>query len=297
MFAIGEEELDIRRLIMKILVTGANGQLGYDVCQALTARKVEHKGVGRADFTITDKEKTHDYITNYHPDVVIHCAAWTDVDKAEDENKKAYAVNTEGTQNIAAACKTIDAKMLYISTDYVFPGDGERFYKPDDPTGPLGVYGKTKLGGELAVKALLNHFFIVRISWVFGKNGNNFVKKMLNLAKTKEKINVVCDQIGSPTYTADLAPLLCDMAETDRYGVYHAANEGVCSWAEFAREIFRLAGEKTKVNPVLTSEYPGKAARPLNSRMNKDKLEEMGFSRLPDWHDALRRYMQFSGWQ
>jgi len=277
---------------MKILVTGAGGQLGYDVCRVLAARNIEHKGVDIADFDITDAQAANDYIMGYHPDAVIHCSAWTAVDRAEDELEKVRAVNTGGARNIAAACKAVGAKMLYISTDYVFPGTGERFYEPEDPTGPLGAYGETKLGGEVAVKELLDRFFIVRISWVFGKNENNFVKTMLRLAETKREISVVCDQIGSPTYTADLAPLLCDMVLTDKYGVYHATNEGVCSWAEFAQEIFRLAGKNVKVNPVPTSEYPAKAARPLNSRMSKDKLEKMGFSRLPDWHDALRRYLE-----
>ena len=276
---------------MKILVTGVGGQLGYDVCKVLTARNIEHKGVDIADFDITDTKATREYIMNYCPDAVIHCSAWTAVDKAEDEIGKVRTVNTEGPRNIAAACKEIGAKMLYISTDYVFPGTGERFYEPEDPTGPLGAYGETKLGGELAVKELLEKYFIVRISWVFGMTGNNFVKTMLRLAETKTELNVVCDQIGSPTYTADLAPLLCNMIMTEKYGVYHATNEGVCSWAEFAQEIFRLAGKNVKVNPVSTSEYPTKAARPLNSRMSKDKLEKMGFARLPDWHDALARYI------
>lgn len=276
---------------MKILVTGVGGQLGYDVCKVLTARNIEHKGVDIADFDITDTKATREYIMNYCPDAVIHCSAWTAVDKAEDEIGKVRTVNTEGPRNIAAACKEIGAKMLYISTDYVFPGTGERFYEPEDSTGPLGAYGETKLGGELAVKELLEKYFIVRISWVFGMNGNNFVKTMLRLAETKTELNVVCDQIGSPTYTADLAPLLCNMIMTEKYGVYHATNEGVCSWAEFAQEIFRLAGKNVKVNPVSTSEYPTKAARPLNSRMSKDKLEKMGFARLPDWHDALARYI------
>ena len=276
---------------MKILVTGVGGQLGYDVCKVLTARNIEHKGVDIADFDITDTKATREYIMNYCPDAVIHCSAWTAVDKAEDEIGKVRTVNTEGPRNIAAACKEIGAKMLYISTDYVFPGTGERFYEPEDPTGPLGAYGETKLGGELAVKELLEKYFIVRISWVFGMNGNNFVKTMLRLAETKTELNVVCDQIGSPTYTADLAPLLCNMIMTEKYGVYHATNEGVCSWAEFAQEIFRLAGKNVKVNPVSTSEYPTKAARPMNSLMSKDKLEKMGFARLPDWHDALARYI------
>ena len=277
---------------MRILVTGVGGQLGYDVCKVLDMRHTENKGVDLHDFDITDAEATHNYIVNYHPDAVIHCSAWTAVDKAEDELDSACAVNTEGPRNIAAACKEIGAKMLYISTDYVFPGTGERFYEPDDPTGPLSAYGLTKLGGEKAVKSLLNQYFIVRVSWVFGKNGNNFVKTMLRLAESKRELNVVCDQIGSPTYTVDLAPLLCDMIVTDKYGTYHATNEGICSWAEFAEEIFKLAKKNVKVNHIPTSEYPTRAVRPLNSRMSKEKLEQAGFSRLPHWKDALQRYLK-----
>ena len=275
---------------MKILVTGVGGQLGYDVCKILTARNIEYKGVDLADFDITDRKATHNYIENYHPDTVIHCSAWTAVDKAEDEPEKVEAVNAQGPRNIAEACKAIGAKMLYISTDYVFPGIGEHFYEPQDPTGPLSVYGKTKLDGELAVRELLEHFFIVRISWVFGKNGNNFVKTMLRLAETREEVSVVCDQIGSPTYTADLAPLLCDMIATDSYGIYHATNEGVCSWAEFAEEIFKVAGKQIRVVPIATEQYPTKAIRPKNSRMSKECLDKAGFHRLPHWRDALARY-------
>lgn len=277
---------------MKILVTGAGGQLGYDVCRVLVARGVEHRGVDVQDFDITDEKAVWEYIMAYRPDVVIHCSAWTAVDKAEDEIEKVRAVNANGPRNIAAVCREIGAKMLYISTDYVFPGTGERFYEPEDPTGPLGTYGQTKLEGELAVKELLERYFIVRISWVFGVNGNNFVKTMLRLSERKTEFNVVCDQIGSPTYTADLAPLLCDMITTEKYGIYHATNEGVCSWAEFAREIFMLAGRNVHVNAVPTSEYPTRAVRPLNSRMSKDKLEKMGFSRLPTWQNALARYLR-----
>lgn len=277
---------------MKLLVTGTKGQLGYDVCKVLSARGIEHRGVDIEDFDITNVQATHDYIAAYRPDGVIHCSAWTAVDRAEDELEKVRAVNAEGPRNIASVCKEIGAKLVYISTDYVFPGTGDRFYEPDDPTGPLGAYGVTKLEGEQAVQALLERYFIVRVSWVFGKNGNNFVRTMLRLAETKSELNVVCDQIGSPTYTADLAPLLCDMVVTDKYGIYHATNEGICSWAEFAEEIFRLAGKRVKVNPVPTSEYPTRAVRPLNSRMSKAKLEAMGFSRLPDWHDALARYLR-----
>lgn len=280
---------------MKILVTGAGGQLGYDVCKVLTARNIENKGVDVEDFDITDARAAHDYIVDYRPDAVIHCSAWTAVDRAEDEPEKVRAVNTEGSRNISLACREIGAKMLYISTDYVFPGNGERFYEPDDPTGPLGVYGETKLGGELAVRELLERYFIVRISWVFGINGNNFVKSMLRLAQSRTEVSVVCDQIGSPTYTADLAPLLCDMVMTEKYGIYHATNEGICSWAQFAKEIFRLAGKEIHVNAIPASEYPTKAVRPMNSRMSKAKLDKMGFYRLPDWKDALKRYMQQLG--
>lgn len=277
---------------MKILVTGVRGQLGYDVCKALDARGIENRGVDTGSFDIADAAAARCHIAGYAPDAVIHCAAWTAVDRAEDAPDRARAVNTQGTRNVAAACRDIGAKMLYISTDYVFPGIGEGFYEPDDPTGPLNVYGRTKLEGELAVRELLDHYFIVRSSWVFGRHGNNFVKAMLRLAESRREISVVSDQIGSPTYTADLAPLLCDMVMTEKYGVYHATNEGVCSWAEFAQEIFRLGGKAVTVVPVSTSEYPTRAVRPLNSRMSKTKLNAMGFQRLPDWHDALKRYLE-----
>ncbi len=277
---------------MKVLVTGVAGQLGYDVCRVLDGRGIPHQGVDIADFDITDREAVHTYLLDSRPDAVIHCSAWTAVDKAEEFPEQAEAVNAGGTQNIALACKEIGAKMLYISTDYVFPGSGDRFYQPDDLTGPLSVYGKTKLGGELAVQEILERYFIVRISWVFGKNGNNFVKTMLKIAESRAEVNVVCDQIGSPTYTADLAPLLCDMIQTEKYGVYHATNENVCSWAEFAEEIFRLAGKKMTVHPIPTSEYPTTAVRPMNSRMSKDRLEQAGFCRLPDWKNALARYIE-----
>lgn len=277
---------------MKILVTGVKGQLGYDVIKVLQARNIECLGVDIEDFDITDAQATTAFITSYRPDAVIHCSAYTAVDKAEDNLELCKAVNGQGPRNIAAVCKEIDAKMVYISTDYVFPGIGEREYEVNDPTGPLGAYGHTKLDGELAVKGLLAKYFIVRISWVFGKNGNNFVKTMLRLGKEQREVNVVCDQIGSPTYTADLAPLLCDMVVTEKYGTYHAANEGFCSWAEFAKEIFRQAGHATKVNFIPTSEYPTRAKRPLNSRMSKRSLDKARFSRLPAWQDALKRYLK-----
>lgn len=279
-------------ITMRILVTGVGGQLGYDVCKVLATRNIEHKGVDIQDFDITNSGAVWKYITDYIPDAVIHCSAWTSVDKAEDEPEQCRAVNVDGTRNIAAVCREIGAKMLYISTDYVFPGDGEWFYEPDDPTHPLSVYGQTKLDGELTVRELLEQYFIVRTSWIFGKNGSNFIKTMLRLAETRTEVNVVCDQIGSPTYTADLAPLLCDMIETEKYGVYQATNEGVCSWAEFATEIFHLTEKKVHVNAIPSSEYPTRAVRPLNSKLSKGKLEQMGFFKLPHWQNALKRYLK-----
>ncbi len=276
----------------KILVTGCKGQLGYDVVKELTKRKIKCIGVDKEEFDITDSTQTEKFICEYMPDAIIHCSAYTAVDRAEDEEELCTAVNRDGTKNIAKVCKKIDAKMIYISTDYVFHGDGEKFYSPDDPTAPVSVYGRTKLEGEKAVQSILEKYFIVRISWVFGKNGNNFVKTMLRLSKDRDEINVVCDQIGSPTYTADLAVLLCDMVISDKYGIYHATNEGVCSWAEFAQEIMRLSDSNTKINPIPTEQYPTKAKRPLNSRMSKDKLEENGFKRLPHWKDALAAYLE-----
>ena len=277
---------------MKVLVTGAAGQLGYDVIKVLKQRKLECLGADLAEFDITDFAATKEFITTYHPDAVIHCAAYTAVDKAEDNPAICQAVNVTGTENIAKVCKTINAKMLYISTDYVFPGTGEIYYEVDDQTGPLSVYGQTKLEGEKLVRAIIDKHYIVRISWVFGSNGNNFVKTMLKLGKEQQEISVVCDQIGSPTYTADLAPLLCDMLVTDKYGTYHATNEGICSWAEFAEEIFRQANCAVEVNSISSACYPTKAKRPLNSRLSKEKLYKQGFGKLPNWQDALARYLQ-----
>lgn len=277
--------------MMKILVTGAKGQLGYDLCRILSDRQIEHRGVDLADFDITDRDAVFSYLSDYRPDAVIHCSAFTAVDRAEDEAELCTRVNADGPANIAAAAAEIGAKMMYISTDYVFPGTGDRFYTPEDEPGALSVYGKTKRMGEEAVIAASERYFIVRISWVFGINGNNFIKTMLRLSETKTDLNVVCDQIGSPTYTYDLAKLLCDMIVTEKYGIYHATNEGVCSWAEFAQEIMKQAGKSTVIHPIPTSEYPTKASRPLNSRMSKDKLEEAGFARLPHWKDALTRFL------
>ena len=277
---------------MRILVTGASGQLGYDVERELERRGIEHLGTSSRELDITDREAVERLMAAYRPDAAIHCAAYTKVDLAEDEPERCWAVNADGTRNMAAACRKTGAKLLYISTDYVFPGAGERSYETGDPTGPVNTYGRSKLAGELAVQSLLEKYFIVRISWVFGKNGNNFVKTMLRLAETKAELSVVCDQIGSPTYTADLAPLLCDMVQTERYGVYHATNEGMCAWSEFAEAIFELAGRQVVVHPIPTSAYPTRAVRPLNSRMSKERLRDNGFQELPEWKNALARYLK-----
>lgn len=277
---------------MRILVTGVSGQLGYDVERELERRGIEHLGTSSRELDITDREAVERLMAAYRPDAAIHCAAYTKVDLAEDEPERCWAVNADGTRNLAAACRKTGAKLLYISTDYVFPGTGERSYETGDPTGPVNTYGRSKLAGELAVQSLLEKYFIVRISWVFGKNGNNFVKTMLRLAETKAELSVVCDQIGSPTYTADLAPLLCDMVQTERYGVYHATNGGTCAWSEFAEAIFELAGRQVVVHPIPTSAYPTRAARPLNSRMSKERLRDNGFQALLEWKDALARYLK-----
>lgn len=276
---------------MKVLVTGVRGQLGYDVCNHLTARGAEHWGIDIQDCDLTDVKETNDVIVRYHPDVVVHCAAYTAVNQAEENEAMCRAVNAEGTRNVAQACRKIDAAMMYISTDYVFDGEGEEPFEVDARIAPQSVYGKTKAEGEAAVREILTKAFIVRIAWVFGINGNNFVKTMLRLGKEKESIDVVCDQIGSPTYTDDLARLLCDMIETEKYGTYHATNEGYCSWYEFAQAIMEDAGLNCEVRPILTSAYPSPAKRPLNSRLSKRTLDAAGFMRLPSWRDALHRYM------
>lgn len=273
-----------------ILVTGINGQLGFDVIKELRLRNIECIGTTRKELDITDEKAVYDYIKKVKPEGIIHCAAYTAVDRAEDEEEICRKVNVNGTENIAKACKEIDAKMIYISTDYVYDGRGDEPFEVDEHIDPNSVYGKTKYEGELKVQEILNKYFIVRISWVFGINGNNFVKKMLKLGKEKEIINVVCDQIGSPTYTDDLAPLLCDMIISEKYGIYNATNEGFCSWAEFAEEIMKQAKLNCKINSIQTSEYSAKAARPFNSRMSKRKLIESGFKILPQWKGALERY-------
>ena len=298
---------------MKVFVTGVCGQLGHDVVNELVKRG--HEAIGSdiaAEYTgvqddtavttapyrqmdITDAEAVAYVLSEMKPDAVIHCAAWTAVDAAEDNEEKVRAVNAKGTENIAKACNLLNCKMMYISTDYVFNGQGETPWQPDcKDYAPLSVYGKTKLEGELAVSGLLEKFFIVRIAWVFGLNGKNFIKTMLSLGQKYNSLRVVCDQIGTPTYTLDLARLLVDMIETEKYGYYHATNEGgYISWADFANEIFRQAGMNTQVIPVATVEYGlSKAARPFNSRLDKSKLVEVGFEPLPTWQDALARYLK-----
>ena len=299
---------------MKVFVTGVGGQLGYDVMNEL--RKRGHEAIGSdihpeyrvagaepceapwpyISLDITDKAAVKRVIEELQPDAVIHCAAWTAVDLAEEEENKAkvQAINADGTRNIAEATRAADAKMLYISTDYVFDGNGTKAWEPDcQDYAPLNVYGQSKLAGELAVKELLEKYFIIRIAWVFGTNGKNFIKTMLSLGQKYDTLRVVKDQIGTPTYTYDLARLLVDMAETEKYGIYHATNEGgYISWYDFACEIFRQAGMSTKVVPVTTEEFGlSKAKRPFNSRLDKSKLAEAGFEPLPSWQDALKRYI------
>lgn len=282
----------------KILVTGVKGQLGYDCVRELKERGYQNvSGIDIDDLDLTNEIGVMDYITQFQPEVVMHNAAWTAVDKAEEMPDKVYEVNALAPKYIARACEVVGAKMVYISTDYVFNGLGDNAFNVNDPKEGLSVYGKTKAQGEDFVREILPKHFIVRISWVFGKNGNNFVKTMLKLANMgKTELNVVCDQIGSVTYTYDLSKLLCDMIETTNYGTYHATNEGYISWSEFAREIFKQANKNVIVHDVTTEEYlklvPQQAKRPLNSRMSKESLDKAGFKRLPDWKDALNRYLK-----
>lgn len=277
---------------MKILVTGVKGQLGYDVVKELEKRGIEAVGVDIEEMDITDASSVDKVIKEVGPDAVIHCAAYTAVDAAEENEELCRKVNADGPKNIAKVCKELDIKMVYISTDYVFDGKGTRAWEPEDTCGPVSVYGQTKYEGELAVKETLDKYFIVRIAWVFGINGKNFVKTMLGLAEKYDSLRVVNDQYGSPTYTYDLARLLVDMVLTEKYGIYHATNEGICSWYDFACAIFKEAGIDMKVVPVTSEEYGAKANRPLNSRMSKEKLTENGFEKLPTWQDALHRYIR-----
>lgn len=277
---------------IKVLVTGVKGQLGYDVVKRLNTLGIENLGVDIEDFDITSKKQTEEFIMNYKPDIVVHCAAYTAVDNAEEDKDNCYSVNLKGTRNIAEACKKIDAKMIYISTDYVFDGEGEEPYLEDKATNPVNYYGFSKEQGEKVVRELVSKHFIIRTSWVYGKNGNNFVKTMIKLAQTQDEINVINDQIGTPTYTHDLAALVCEMLQTTKYGTYHGVNEDYCSWYDFALAIFEKSGVDMKVNPIPTSEYPTRAKRPSNSRLSKANLDENGFERLPKWEDALERYIE-----
>ena len=274
-----------------MLVTGVKGQLGYDVVNELTGRGIEAVGVDIDEMDITDGESVSRVIYKVGPDAVIHCAAFTAVDAAEENEAVCRKVNVDGPRNIAKVCKELDIKMLQVSTDYVFSGEGEQFWKPEDACEPQSVYGRTKYEGELAVREILDKYFIVRIAWAFGVNGKNFVKTMLNLSQRNQAIKVVNDQFGSPTYTYDLAKLLADMVVTEKYGIYHATNEGTCSWYEFACAIFKEAGMDVEVVPVSSEEYAAKAKRPANSRMENDKLTANGFTKLPCWQDALHRYI------
>lgn len=277
---------------MKCLVTGTNGQLGYDI-----VKELENKGykdivaTDRETLDITNKQQVEEKIFQEKPDVIFHCAAYTAVDKAEDDPDSCKRVNVEGTVNLVEVASKIGAKFVYISTDYVFDGEKDGMYEVDDKTNPQSVYGKTKYQGEEAVRTLEKHF-IVRISWVFGKNGKNFIKTMLRLADEKEELNVVADQIGSPTYTKDLAKLLVEMAGSEEYGTYHATNEGFCSWADLADYAVKKSGKSMKINKITSEEYPQKAKRPKNSKMSKDKLVEKGFERLPSWQDAVDRFLE-----
>lgn len=276
---------------MKILVTGYKGQLGYDVVNEARSRGIEAVGVDVDEMDITDSKQVDTIIKLGDYDAIVHCAAWTAVDKAEEMPDACYRVNVEGTQNIANVCKELNIPLMYFSTDYVFNGEGERPWQEYDERHPLNIYGDSKYKGELAVESLEKHF-IIRIAWVFGVNGKNFVKTMLRLGKENGEVKVVNDQIGSPTYTYDLAKLVVDMIQTNKYGIYHATNEGLCSWYEFACEIFKQANMNVDVIPVDSKHYITKAKRPSNSRMSKTELDAKGFNRLPTWQDALQRYLK-----
>lgn len=277
---------------MKILVTGVKGQLGYDVVLEGERRGLQMFGTDVDNMDITNATQVREVIEGYQPDAVIHCAAYTAVDAAEDNVELCHKINVDGTRYIAEVCKDMNVPMMYFSTDYVFDGQGENFRKEDDEKSPLNVYGKSKYDGELAVQELVKKHFILRISWVFGLNGNNFIKTMLRVGPQRGEVGVVADQIGSPTYTYDLAKLVIDMIQTNKYGVYHVTNSDTCSWYEFACEIFKQASLDVKVNPLTTAEYPVKAKRPYNSRLAKDKLINAGFETLPSWQNALERYLK-----
>jgi len=276
---------------MKILVTGYTGQLGYDLVQEGKRRGFDMVGVGSKDLDITDEPSVKEYVKELKPDAIIHCAAYTAVDQAEDDRKNCWAVNVEGTKFLVQAAKDNITKFMYISSDYVFDGSGNVPFSETDVPNPVSYYGLTKYEGEKVVQSFLSEWFIVRISWVFGRNGKNFVKTMLRLAETRDELNVVGDQIGSPTYTFELSRLLLDMIQTKEFGIYHATNDGYCSWADFAKEIFRLTGKQVKVNTILSEEYPTKAIRPKNSRLSKQKLLLYGFKPLSCWQDSLKHFL------
>lgn len=276
---------------MKVLVTGAKGQLGYDVINRLKESNLEYLGVDIDTMDLFNEDQVKKIIVEYDPDVVIHCAAFTAVDKAEGEREICYRTNVLGTRYVSEACKEIDAKMVYISTDYVFNGEGIKPFEVTDKPAPINYYGQTKYEGELEVQKCLDKHFIVRISWVFGTNGINFVKTMLRLGKEKGEVSVVSDQIGSPTYTYDLAKLLVEIIQTNKYGIYHATNEGYCSWYELTCKIYKVAGVNAKVYSILSEDYPTKAKRPKNSRMSKRRLTKEGFNNLPKWEDAITKFV------
>ncbi|MFV0392887.1 MAG: dTDP-4-dehydrorhamnose reductase [Coprobacillaceae bacterium] len=277
---------------MKVLVTGVNGQLGHDVVIECEKVGINAIGVDVEEMDITNKEAVEKVITSFDVDAVIHCAAYTAVDAAEDNVEACTKVNVDGTKNIAEVCKALDIKMMYFSTDYVFEGTGDNFWKETDECNPRSVYGRTKYEGEQVVSSLVDKHFIVRISWVFGVNGNNFVKTMLRLGKERGAVSVVNDQIGSPTYTYDLSKLIVKMIQTEEYGIYHASNDGICSWYDFACEIFKQAGMDVEVTPVDSSTFPAKAKRPANSRLSKEALNKHGFQQLRPWQEALTRYLK-----
>ncbi len=277
---------------MKVLVTGATGQLGHDVCQELLRRGIEYISPSSKEMDVASKTCVDRLMREQAPDAVIHCAAYTKVDQAETDSAYAFSVNTEGTRNIVTACREIGAKMLYLSTDYVFSGNGDHPYETNDPPCPQNVYGASKLAGEKIVREELDRFFIVRTSWMFGRGNDNFIEKLLRNAASGQSLSVVADQYGSPTYTVDLAVLVCDMVQTEKFGIYHATNEGVCSRFEFAQEVFRQAWMEVDLQSATTADYVLPAARPLNSRLSKSSLDDAGFQRLPDWHDALWRYLR-----
>jgi dTDP-4-dehydrorhamnose reductase len=277
---------------MKVVVTGVKGQLGYDLVKQLTARNHQVYGIDRNDLDITDEKAVKAYFEEVKPDALLHCAAYTNVDAAEEDKETAYNVNALGPKYLAQAASKVGAKMVYVSTDYVFDGTAAEPYEVDHPTHPLGVYGETKFAGEEFVKEYLDRYFIVRTAWVFGINGNNFVKTMLRLAEDRDELGVVHDQVGSPTYTVDLARFMIDLVESDKYGVYHATNEGVCSWYEFAVEIFNQRGVNVKVNPLTSEQFPRPAARPKYSVLSKKKIIEQGFTPLPNWKKALSAFLR-----